>query len=86
MQAHRNEGIVQDVFSAAIYDLDQQHSDLFMKNSVISDPEPLEQTVDISHLSKYEKAYFYPLKIITSKYFQHINTQLAVFPFGNAKF
>ena len=41
MQAHRNEGIVQDVLSAAIYDLDEQHSDLFMKNSVISDPEPL---------------------------------------------
>ena len=62
MQAHQNEGIVKDVFAAAMYDLDQQHSDLFMKNSVINDPEPLEQNVDISHLNKYEKSLFLPLK------------------------
>ena len=28
----------------------------------ISDPEPLEQNVDISHLSEYEKNLFLPLK------------------------
>ena len=47
---------------AAVYDLDQQYSDFIMKNSVISDPEPLEQNVDISHLNKYEKSLFLPLK------------------------
>ena len=50
---------MKDIFSAAVYDLDL---DRFMKNSVITDPEPLEQTVDISHLSKYEKSLFLPLK------------------------
>ena len=39
MQAHRNEGIVKDIFLAAMNDLDQQQSDLFMKNSVITDPD-----------------------------------------------
>ena len=62
MQAYQNEGVVKDIFTAAVYDLDQQHSDLFMKNSVKSDPEPLEQNVDISHLNKYEKNLFLPLK------------------------
>ena len=51
LQAHRNEGLVKNVFAAAVYDLDQQSSDLFMNNSVIADPEPLEQNVDISYLS-----------------------------------
>ena len=62
MQVRRNEGIVKDVFAAAVYDLDQQHLDLFKKNSVINYPEPLEQNVDISHLNKYEKNLFLPLK------------------------
>ena len=44
----------------AVYDLDKQSSDLFMKNSVISDPEPLDQIVDISHLTDYEKNLFLP--------------------------
>ena len=81
MQAHCNEGIVQDVLSAAIYDLDVQHSDLFMKNSVISDPEPLEQTVDISHLSKYEKSLFLPLKDNYQQIFSTHKHSIGRFPY-----
>ena len=85
MQAHRNEGVVKDIISATVYDLDQQHSDLFMKNSVITDPEPLEQTVDISHLSKYKKSLFLPLKDNYQQIFSRHKHSIGRFPYWKCK-
>ena len=70
-----------NIFAAAVYDLDQQSSDLFMKNSVISDPEPLEQTVDISHLTKFEKSLFLPLKENYKQIFSTHKHSIAQFPY-----
>ena len=81
LQVHGSEGLVTNVYAAACYDLDQQSSDLFMKNSVISDPEPLEQTVDISHLSNNDFYLFLPLKENYKQIFSTHKHSIRKFPY-----
>jgi hypothetical protein len=76
-QTIKKEGKVQDVYSAAIRDFDEQYDHSFMQKAVIPSEEP-DMSVSLDHLTDRQKAMLLPLqekyKDIGSRGKHHVGT------------